>query len=281
MPTAKRYPTDLTDEQWALVEGLVPATKPGGRPELHPRREIVNAILYLVRTGCAWRMLPKDLPPWQTVYWYFAAWRDDGTLTSLHDALREQVRAAQRGPGRRRRHPLPSAGVIDSQSLRAADTVGAATRGYDAGKKVNGRKRHVVVDTVGMLLVVMVSAASVQDRDGGRHALGRLHRVLPSVRHVFADGGYAGRLVALAKGAWAITVEVVRKPEGQRGFAVLPRRWVVERTLAWLVRWRRLVRDYERLPETHEALVRWAMVGLMLNRLAPRPGPKPWARKAG
>jgi transposase len=274
----RSYPTDLTDKQWNLIKDLVPAIKPGGRPELHPRRAIVDAVLYVARTGCAWRMLPKDFPPWQTVHMYFAVWRDDGTLDRLHDELREQVRVKQR-KGRRRRAPQPSAGVIDSQSLRAADTVGADRRGYDAGKRVNGTKRHVVVDTVGMLLVVMATAASVQDRDGGRDLLKRLHRSLPGVGHVFADGGYAGRLVATAKSAWAITVEIVRKPAGQRGFSVLPRRWVVERTLAWLTRWRRLVRDYERLDTSREASVRWAMVGLMLNRLAPRPGPKPWASK--
>ena len=150
---------------------------------------------------------------------------------------------------------------------------------YDAGKKINGRKRHIVTDTIGLLLVVMVTAASVQDRDGGRAILKRLRSALASVRHVFADGGYQGQLIAVAKSAWAIVVEVVKKPAGQIGFAVLPRRWVVERTFSWLLRWRRLVRDYERLPETHEALVKWAMIGLMLNRLAPPPGPRPWAIK--
>jgi transposase len=277
MPNRLRYPTDLTDRQWSLLEGLLPPPRPGGRPESHPRREIVNAILYLIRTGCAWRMLPKDFPPWPTVYWYFASWRDDGTLEALHDALREKVRERDRRRGTTMRNTTPSAGVIDAQSLRGADTVGKGSRGYDAGKKVNGRKRHIVTDTLGLLLVITVTAASVQDRDGARPLLRRLHEALPSVTHIFCDGGYRGRLVELARTTWAITLEHVKKPVDQRGFAVLPRRWVVERTFAWLMRWRRLVRDYERLPETHEALVRWAMVGLMLNRLAPRPGPKPWA----
>lgn len=147
------------------------------------------------------------------------------------------------------------------------------------GKKINGRKRHIVVDTVGLLLVVMVSAACVQDRDGGRSILKALHRALACVGHVFADGGYQGQLVAVAKSAWGIVVEVVRKAPGQVGFAVLPRRWVVERTFSWLMRQRRLVRDYERLPATHEAMVKWAMVAIMLNRLAPKPGPKPWSTK--
>lgn len=279
MSPKRRYPTDLTDKQWMLIKDLVPAVKPGGRPELHPRREIVDAMLYLTRTGCAWRMLPKDFPPWQTVYMYFASWRDDGTVTKIHDALRAEVRV--RSPRRRGgpREAQPSAGVIDSQALRGADTVGADSRGYDAGKKVNGRKRHIVVDTLGLLLVIAVSAASVQDRDGGETVLGRLAKALPGVGHVFADGGYAGALVAKVKQALKITIEIVAKPAGQQGFAVLPRRWMVERTFASMMRWRRLVRDYERLPQSHEALVRWAMIGLMLNRLAPPPGRKAWSKR--
>ena len=276
MSTKRRYPTDLIDRQWRLVEPLLPEPPPGpaGRPAKHEKREIVNAILYQVRAGGSWRMLPKDFPPWETVYGYFARWRDDGTLDALHDALREQVRQK-----RERRNPAPSAGIVDSQSLKGADTVSAASRGYDAGKKINGRKRHIVTDTIGLLLVVMVTAAAIQDRDGGSGILKLLHGSLASVGLVYADGGYQGRLVALAQSAWGIALEIVRKPADQRGFAVLPRRWVVERTFSWLVRWRRLVRDYERLPQTHEAMVKWAMVGLMLNRLAPPPGPKPWASK--
>ena len=234
----------------------------------------MNAILYQVRAGGSWRMLPRDFPPWETVYGYFARWRDDGTLDALHDALREQVRAK-----RERRNPVPSAGIVDSQTVKGADTVGSATRGFDAGKKLNGRKRHIVTDTIGLLLVVIVTAASIQDRDGGRGILKLLHGSLAAVALVYADGGYQGRLVTIAKRAWGIVLEIVRKPADQQGFAVLPRRWVVERTFSWLLRWRRLVRDYERLPETHEAMVKWAMVGLMLNRLAPPPGPKPWATK--
>jgi transposase len=187
VPTERRYPSDLTDRQWELIAPLLPdpPAGPAGRPPVRSRREIVNAILYLTRTGCAWRMLPRDLPPWQTVYRYFAAWRDDGTLDRVHDALRERVRVKQEG-----RNPEPSAGIVDSQSVKGADTVGADSRGYDAGKKINGRKRHIVVDTIGLLLVVMVSAAAVQDRDGARPTLKRLHQALGSVRHIFADGGY-------------------------------------------------------------------------------------------
>ncbi len=274
MSTKRRYPTDLTDRQWKLVGSLLPDLPPGpaGRPPRHGRREIVNAILYQVRAGGAWRMLPKDFAPWQTVYGYFRDWRKDGTLDRIHDALREQVRTKQE-----QRNAVPSAGIVDSQSVKGADTVSAATRGYDAGKKINGRKRHIVVDTIGLLLVVMVTTAAVQDRDGGRSILKLLHGAVASVRHVFADGGYRGQLVAVAKSAWGIVVEVVRKPPDQIGFAVLPRRWVVERTFSWLMRHRRLARDYERLPATHEAIVKWAMVAIMLNRLAPPPGPKPWS----
>ena len=275
MAAKRRYPTDLTDRQWELIEPLLPEPAAGtGRPPKHSKREIVSAILYHVRAGGSWRMLPKDLPPWETVYGYFRDWGKDGTLDRIHDALREQVRTKHE-----RRNREPSAGIVDSQSVKGADTVPKATRGYDAGKKINGRKRHIVCDTIGLLLVVMVSAASVQDRDGGRGILKRLHRALASVRHIFADGGYQGQLIATAKSAWNIVVEVVKKPVDQLGFAVLPRRWVVERTFSWLLRWRRLVRDYERLPETHEAMIKWAMVGLMLNRLAPPPGPKPWSSK--
>jgi transposase len=195
------------------------------------------------------------------VYGYFVDWREDGTLDHIHDTLRAEVRKRSKKKGGGLRTPDASAGVVDSQSLRGADTVGKASRGYDAGKKVNGRKRHVVTDTLGLLLVVMVTAASVQGRDGGATIFKRAHKRFPSFRCVFADGAYAGRLVEKAKRYWKIAVEVVSKPPGQRGFAVLPRRWVVERTLSWLVRWRRLVRDYERLPETHEAFVKWAMIG--------------------
>lgn len=274
MSTKRRYPTDLTDRQWGLVEPLLPSPPlgPAGRKPKHDKREIINGILYQVRAGGAWRMLPGDLPPWQTVYGYFRDWSVDGTLDRVHDALREQVRAKQE-----KRNPEPSAGIVDSQSVKGSDTVSTQTRGYDGAKKINGRKRHIVVDTIGLLLVVMVTAASVQDRDGGRGILKALNGALGSVRHVFADGGYRGQLVAVAKSAWGIVVEVVRKAPDQQGFAVLPRRWVVERTFSWLMRFRRLVRDYERLPATHEAIVKWAMVAIMLNRLAPPPGPRPWS----
>lgn len=269
--SSRRYDSDLTDAQWRLVEPLLPPPATAGRREKHPRREIVNAILYVVRTGCAWRLLPKEYPPWQTVFWYFKRWRTDGSLDRVHDALRDRLRDAQG------RDPMVSAGIVDAQSVKGADTVGSTSRGYDAGKKVNGRKRHVVVDTLGLLLVVMVTAASVQDRDGGARVLERLRFRMPSVAVVWADGGYAGRLIAYARQVLKVTVDIVRKKEGQRTFEVLPRRWVVERTLSWISRCRRLAHDYERLPEHSEAMVKWAMIGLMTRRLAPGPGRRPWA----
>ena len=267
-----RYPSDLTDEQWSLISQLV-AVRPGGRPAKHDRRRIVDAIFYVTRTGCSWRQMPHDFPPWDTVYWYFRRWAGDGTTDRVHDALRAGVR------DRSGRDPMASAGIVDAQSVRGADTVGKDSRGYDAGKKVNGRKRHAVVDTLGLLVVVAVTAASVQDRDGGRLILDRARMAMPSIALVWADGGYAGKLVAWAQRLLRVTVEIVRKPKGQRTFEVLPRRWVVERTWAWIVRCRRLGWDYERRPEHAEAMVKWAMIGIMVRRLSPTPGRQPWQEK--
>ena len=190
----------------------------------------------------------------------------------IHDTLRDAARDAAR------RDPMASAGIVDAQSVKGADTVAKSTRGYDAGKKVNGRKRHVVVDTIGLLVVVLVTAASLQDRDGGRLVLARARMKMPSIALVWADGGYAGGCVDFARRLLHLVLVIVKKPEGQRTFEVLPRRWVVERTLSWLVRCRRLDRDYERLPEHAEAMVKWAMIGLMTRRLAPTPGRRPWER---
>jgi transposase len=265
MSRDRHYPSDLTDAQWALVEPLLPPPRTGGRPEKHPRREIVDAILYVVRTGCSWRQLPADFPPWQTVYWYFVRWEEQQVTDTMLQVLRRRVRR------REGRDEEPSAGIIDAQSVKGADTVGRDTRGYDAGKKVNGRKRFIVTDTLGLLLVVMVCAASVQDRDGAKTTLLSLYLVTP-VRFVFADGGFAGRLLDWAQQILRTTIELVRKPHGQQGFAVIPRRWAVERTFAWLTAHRRLARDYERHPAYSEAMIRWAAINTMLRRLT-RSGP--------
>ena len=259
------YPSDTSDEQWAVIEPLLPAVRTGGRPEKHPRRAIVDAILYVVRAGCAWRQLPADFPPWQTVYWYFNQWEQARVTEKILPVVRAQLRV-QEG-----RNPEPSAGLIDSQSVKGADTVGRDTRGYDAGKKINGRKRFIVTDTLGLLLVVVVLAASTQDRDGAKPVL--LDTYLRTrVRFVFADGGFAGRLLDWANTILATTLHIVRKPADQRGFAVIPRRWAVERTLAWLTAHRRLARDYERHTATSEAMIRWAAINTITRRIA-RGGP--------
>ncbi|SNS88808.1 Transposase [Streptosporangium subroseum] len=204
--------------------------------------------------------VPADLPAWQTVYWYFTRWEDAGVTEKLLAVLRAKARVAHG------REPEPSAGVLDSQSVKGADTVGKDSRGYDAGKKINGRKRFIVTDTAGLLITVAVLAASWQDRDGGKTALLGAYLSSP-IRHVFADQGFAGRFVDWANTTLKTTVEIVRKPADQRGFAVHPRRWVVERTLAWLTAHRRLARDYERHPKTSEAVIRWAAINGVLRRI--------------
>jgi transposase len=262
---ARGYPSDLTGAQWQVIAPYLPAEVTGrrGRPRLWPVRRIVEAILYLDRTGCAWRSLPADFPPWQTVYGYFAAWRDDGTLARLHDTLRTQVRTAAG------RNAEPTAAVIDSQSVRAADTVPKTSRGWDNAKKVNGRKRHIAVDTMGLVLAVVITAASVQDRDGARPLLWNLHRSCRRIRLIWADAAYAGKLTAWAA-TMKITMQIVAKRD-RHTFEVLPRRWVVERTFAWISKHRRTVRDYEQLPASHEAMILWAMIALMTRRLTQPP----------
>jgi transposase len=270
LPSARvrRYPSDTSNAEWRLIDRHVPAGCGRGRPPCYSRRDIVDAIRYLAHNGCVWRALPVDFPPWRTVYHYFRAWTRDGTLTRLHAALRDLTRC------RLGRRDSPTAAIADSQSVRTAETVARPNRGYDAGKKVNGRKRHIVVDTGGLLLVVLVTAANVQDRDAGRLLLHALRITFPTVAKVWVDGGYAGQLVTWAATTLHICVEVVTKLAGQVGFHVLPRRWVVERTLSWITRNRRTVRDYERLPEHHAAFIHWAMITIMARRLT-RQKPNP------
>ncbi|UQU67426.1 IS5 family transposase [Couchioplanes caeruleus] len=260
MKRERRYPSDLTDAQWEIVEPMLPLIKEPGRIPKHPRRAIVDAILYVVRSGCSWRQLPVDFPPWQTVYWQFQQWEQRQVTERILEELREQLRLAEG------REPEPSAGVMDSQSVKAADTVGRDSRGYDAGKKVNGRKRFIVTDTLGLLVVVCVMSASWQDRDGAKTTLLSTYTASP-IRYVFADQGFAGKLVDWAAETLKITVEIVRKPADQQGFVVHPKRWVVERSLAWLTAHRRLARDYERDPAVSEALIRWAAINTMVRRL--------------
>jgi putative transposase len=219
---------------------------------------LLNGCFYLVRTSCQWRNLPKDLPPWATVYHYFRQWTNTGLLERIHTHLREHIRLLQ---GRKRK---PTAGSIDSQSVKGSETCGE--RGYDAGKKINGRKRHIVVDTLGLLLMVLVLPANVQDRDGARQLLTRVLALYGTLRCLWADAGYAGRLVLWVAGISRCVLQIVRRLAGEPGFKVLPRRWVVERTFGWLGRYRRLSRDYERRAKVAEAMVYLAMSRLMLAR---------------
>jgi transposase len=263
---ARRYPSDTVDAQWAVLDRLLPEpawlSGAGGRPEVHCRREIVDAIFYLVDNGNKWRALPADFPPWSTVYNYLAGWEKAGVSQQVLDGLRERVRLADG------RFAAPSAAIIDSQSVKAAETVGKTSRGFDAGKKINGRKRHIAVDTLGLLLCVLVTAASVQDRDGARPLLEALATACRRIRLVWADGGYAGKLVEWARTGLHLMLQIVKRSDDATGFVVLPRRWVVERTLAWITRHRRCVRDYERLPAHHEAMVRWSMIRITSRRVA-------------
>ena len=262
----QRYETDLTDEQFALVEPFLPKPKRRGRPPAD-LREVLDGILYLVRTGCQWRLLPTDFPPWSTVHTWYRRWRRDGTWQRLHDALRPPAR---RLAGR---DPSPRSAAVDSQSVKTTPVGGV--KGFDNGKKVHGRKRHLWVDSTGLLLAVLVTAADVHD---SRAACDLLHlhpwAALPRLAVVYADRQYtAGYLQEEVLDDASFRLVVVSRPEGAEGFVKLPQRWVVERTLAWLGRSRRLSKDYERATESSEAMLRVSMIHLMLRRLAPVPQP--------
>lgn len=260
----RRYPSDMTDAEWSLIEPLLPppacTLSTGGRPEKYERRAVIDAIRYVNRTGCQWRAVPCDFPPWRTVYRWFQKWHAAGVTARICAELHEQVRL------REGKNPRSVTVVVDSQTIKADATVPKATSGYDAGKKATGRKRHLAVDTRGLPVMMMVTPASVHDAHAARDFLFRLRLAHPEVTLVWADSAYGGELVTWAKDRLRFTLKTVNRPR-TKGFVLLPKRWVVERSISWIMRSRRNCRDYERLPQHAEAHLAWTVMSLMTRRL--------------
>lgn len=257
----KKYPSDLSDSQWNHIKEFFEKKKQTrGRPQEIDLREVVNAIMYILVTGCQWRYLPNDYDKWQSVYYHFRKWKNSGWWKRIHDTVRCAARV------KAGRHKHPTAGSLDSQSVKNSCLSGEA-HGFDAGKKVNGRKRHIVVDTLGFLMAIVVTSAAVQDRDGAMILLKRLDGSAKKMRKIWVDGGYRGILLEWVKLNFRFCLEVILRISEQKGFVILPKRWVVERTFAWLNNNRRMSKDYERYCQTSETFVYIAMTRLMLNRL--------------
>ena len=262
----EQYPTDLAPEQFQLIEPDLRTQSKRGRPREWDLRVVMNAILYVLRSGCAWRLLPHDFPPWQTVYASFRKWKRDGTWEKIHHMLHGRVRSEED------RKPNPTAAIIDSQSVKTTDVPGP--RGYDAGKKIKGRKRHIVVDTLGLLIAIVVHPANIQDREGAKIVLKKAYQRFWGLQIIWADSGYSGKLIDWVKVTFGSILEIVKRPSNTKGFTVIQKRWIVERTFGWLNKYRRLSKDYEVLTSTSEAMAQIAMINLMVNRLVPGSAPR-------